>query len=81
MTEDWAAFNSILGTGWYNTEYRTYEFLPLVDTLHPTYPIKEIEWSVKRREAEKQENKPLGKAEQEFETTVVSGEEVEVPLN
>lgn len=82
MTEDWSGHNPTLGTGWYNTEYRTYEFLPTENGMHPMYSIQEIEWSIKRREAEGQKNKPLGKTEmREFEKTVIGGVEVEVPLN
>lgn len=67
--------NLSLGTGWYNTEYRTFEFLPLEPRDNPTYSIREIEWSVKRREAAGQKQKPLGEAEKkEFQETVIDGE-------
>ncbi|KAF8420196.1 histidine phosphatase superfamily [Tirmania nivea] len=82
MTEDWSGHNFIVGTGWYNTEYRTYEFLPVENELNPMYSIQEIDWSIKRREAEGQKNKPLSKTEKkEFEETVIDGAEVGVLLN
>ncbi|KAF8453311.1 histidine phosphatase superfamily [Terfezia claveryi] len=81
MTEDWSGHNPKIGTGWYNTEYRTYEFLSAGNEAHPMYSIQEIEWSNKRREAEGQKNKPLSKTEmKEFQETVIDGA-VEVPLN
>lgn len=82
MTEDWAGHNPIAGTGWFNTEYRTYEFLPVETQPNPTYSIQEIEWSVLRRETAGQKGKPLGQTEKkEFEQTVIDGVEVDVPLN
>jgi len=79
MTEDWSEHNSTLGTGWYNTEYRTYKFLPVKNEL---YSFQETEWSVKRRWAAGQKDKPLSKTEKkEFEETVIDGADVEMPLN
>lgn len=73
MTDDWVGHNPSAGTGWFNTEYRTFEFVPLQEQATSRYSIREIEWSVLRREAEGLHGKPLGESEKrEFSETVVN---------
>ena len=44
MTEDWFGFDNLSGTGWYNTEYRTFEFLPVSPKEpNPHFSIREAE--------------------------------------
>lgn len=52
MTEDWTGFDTLsFTTAWYNTEYRTFEFLPVSPTeLNPLFSIRETEWSRLRRQ-------------------------------
>jgi len=65
MSEEWVGFCPILGTGWYNTEYRTYEFLPLsLEDENPQYSIREFEWSKLRRQQESEEALKSPEAEQ-----------------
>lgn len=82
MTEDWSGHNPTVGTGWANTEYRTFEFLPVDTTAKkPLYSIREIEWSRIRRGLSGEVQKPLRHTGlREFKETVVDGEQ-DVLLN
>ena len=71
MTEDWTGFDTLLGTAWYNTEYRIFEFLPVspIESI-PLFSIRETEWSRLRRQEGAEELKlsdtgkePSGNAE------------------
>ncbi|KAI5807353.1 histidine phosphatase superfamily [Peziza echinospora] len=68
MTEDWTDLNPTRGTGWFNAEYRTFEFLSEDENGGPSrYPMREIEWSRNRRLGKE---KPLTDTEEmEYEET------------
>lgn len=70
MTEDWFGFDNLLGTGWYNTEYRTFEFLPVSpNEPNPHFSIREAEWSRLRR----QEKSDTGKGFSENTEKILAG--------
>ncbi|KAF8465910.1 histidine phosphatase superfamily [Kalaharituber pfeilii] len=82
LTEDWTGMNHVVGTGWYNTEYRTFEFVPEQPTTDgaavPQYSLRETEWSKLRRlAATGMLEKPLDKTEKvEYEETVAQAKPV-----
>lgn len=54
LTEDWTDYDPLAGTGWTNTEFRTYEFL---DPADPTAPMTETEKSRNRRKGSPRPNR------------------------
>ncbi|KAI4101148.1 MAG: hypothetical protein L6R37_005070 [Teloschistes peruensis] len=77
LTEDWTGHDDGPGTGWYNTEYRTYQFAGTGLNLDgwEMYSIREMEESKSRRRKDGFGEKPLGKTERmEYKETVEGGE-------
>lgn len=64
FTEDWDGSEKFTGTGWENTEFRSYEFVDAGKELDPNASLKETRESRKRRGAGSGDEKGLSIEEQ-----------------
>ena len=71
FTEDWTGSDKLPGTGWENTEFRSYEFVEDDGKGEDTASLRETEESRRRRHGDE---KPLTRTEQmELRETTLKG--------